>query len=438
MAPGTPTQRAYPKSPGFSRNFASSPRSFPAPITFATAGNPVHHVAVPTRKYAAGNSVGGMPMFFPMSPSSPVVVPTHVSTSPSSLGGKRVMSNTQLSGSQLSGQQVDKSKTSVTREDFLQALGLSTQTASPTPTAGQKVDKDPHSSHRQVGVEYPWGGGRAWTCDKVAFKHWIRAAIAERSGEQHRELYGYLSECFLDADANKDATVDSEEFDFLIERAAALPRRFGLCPAWVQLYGDISARRAARAKMFEEMDLDKDNSIGLEEWVAFAMRHVADKVESMAEHTVDYNHLDREDKQTFLQALSSALSDQHSEEYKSLYECMFRNFVEADLDMQGQITFEHFDALVDVQSHAVREAGLAPSLDQLYSDSQAKRAHRRKLFDSMDVSRSGTITFNEYLGFALRHIADKTDLHFKGGASEAVTCPVSGKTEGKCPLASFG
>lgn len=436
MTAVVPTVLANPLSSGFPEKFVPPRSNTPAPIIFTSVGKPVQPVAMPTRMYAPGNSGGDIGMLSPSSPTTRAISPSGIFTWPSVQGGQCVMSHAQRP-SCLAGQKVDESKTGVTREEFLQALGLP-QTSSPTPTVGQKVDEDQHSSHRQVGVLYPWGGGRAWACDKVAFKDWIRAAVLDRSGEQHRELYGYLCECFLDADADKDSTVDTEEFDFLIERAAALPRRFGLCPAWVQLYGDISARRAARAKMFQEMDQDNDESIGLEEWVAFAMRHIVDKVESMADHTVDYNHLDQEDKETFLQALSSALSDQRSEEYKSLFECMFRNFVEADMDMQGQIRFEHFDALVDVQSHAVRKAGLAPSPDQLYSDAQAKRAHRKKLFDSMDTNQSGTITFNEYLQFALKHIAKKTDMHLKVGDSGAVKCPISGKTEGKCPLAGVG
>merc|ERR1719181_249935 len=82
----------------------------------------------------------------------------------------------------------------------------------------------------------PWGGGCPWQSDKTAFKQFTKAAIENPNGKERKELYGFLAECFLDADGDRDGLVKESEFDYLIEKAAALPRRFGMAPSWTEMY----------------------------------------------------------------------------------------------------------------------------------------------------------------------------------------------------------
>lgn len=100
----------------------------------------------------------------------------------------------------------------------------------------------------------PWGGGCPWQTDKSAFKQFVKLAIEVPSSKERKELYGFLSECFLDADGDRDGLVGVDEFDFLIEKAASLPRRFGMAPSWVECYGDVAHRQQARGQMFAQMD----------------------------------------------------------------------------------------------------------------------------------------------------------------------------------------
>merc|ERR1711870_140164 len=101
-----------------------------------------------------------------------------------------------------------------------------------------------------LSADAPWGGGCPWSSDKTEFKKWCKAAIDYPRGKERKELYGYLAECFLDADGDRDGKVGVDEFDFLIEKAASLPRRFGLAPTWQEEYGDVARRAAARKHMF--------------------------------------------------------------------------------------------------------------------------------------------------------------------------------------------
>jgi len=79
-------------------------------------------------------------------------------------------------------------------------------------------------------------------------------AVNVPASKERKELYGFLAECFLDADGDRDGLIAPDEFDFLVENAAAMPRRFGLAPSWVECYGDVQHRQAARQQMFLQMD----------------------------------------------------------------------------------------------------------------------------------------------------------------------------------------
>lgn len=261
----------------------------------------------------------------------------------------------------------------------------------------------------------PWGGGCAWQCDKTSFKEFcVRAVNGNPSSRDRKELYGFLAECFLDADSDRDGLVSMDEFDFLIERAASLPRRFGLAPSWVECYGDVEGRQRARKEMFRQMDKDQSGKIGMEEWVEFTMAHIAEKVRTLAPGTVDFSHLERSTQEEFVSFLEVAMQNRHSEQYKALYEHLFKTFVEKDVMVKGAINFEEFDLLIEEAAKAPRTLGLAPQAHQAYDSAAHRQESRKQLFDTMDKDKGGTITFDEYLGWAVSHIAQKIQ-EFRAG-----------------------
>jgi Ca2+-binding EF-hand superfamily protein len=266
-------------------------------------------------------------------------------------------------------------------------------------------DLQPPKTKKRYQKAAPWGGGCAWQHDKTAFKTWIVNAMAGADSPERKELYGFLAECFIDSDGDRNGLIDHFEFDFLVEKSATLPRRFGVAPAWTECYGDVAHRMEARKGMFAKMDKHKRGLIGLEEWVEFSMTHIADKVKEMSKGEVDFAHLDSEGVTVFVDYCEKALADQKSEAYKSLYEHLLKTFVEADSCGKGAVTIDQFDILIDDAAHVPRSLGLAPTTAKAYKTVTERRKGRQTLFDTMDKDKNGTITFDEFLKWTLAHTA---------------------------------
>jgi len=142
-------------------------------------------------------------------------------------------------------------------------------------------------------------GACPWATECVAFKQWVQDAVTQK-GAAREELYAFLVECFRDADSDRDGFLNSEEFDFVVEKAAALPRRFGLAPSWKAMYGDISARHAGRLELFRQIDTGRKGIIGIDDWVQYAFKHISGKVRTMPMRTLDFQHLEASGKGHFL------------------------------------------------------------------------------------------------------------------------------------------
>jgi len=251
-------------------------------------------------------------------------------------------------------------------------------------------------------------GACPWATEAGAFKRWVTDAVS-LNGSERAELYTFLAECFKDADTDRDGFVNPEEFDFLVEKAAALPRRFGLAPSWKTLYGDVATRERSRAWLFQMVDKDKKNTISIDNWIQYAFKHITEKVQKMPTKTLDFQNLPASGKSGFLKFLRTAISDEASAEFQELYQFLFKNFVIADTDQKGSVTFEQFDHLVELSANAPRSLGLAPPTDQMFKSTGERRAARKKLFDGMDSDKGGTISFDEYLKYTLEHIAGKVE-----------------------------
>ena len=120
-----------------------------------------------------------------------------------------------------------------------------------------------------------------WANKSVAFKRWVTDAVG-KNGVERAELYAFLTECFNEADSDRDGFVNAMEFDLVVENAAALPRSFGLAHGWKALYGDIASRLRGRAKLFRTIDVDNKGTIGIENWSQCAFQHIAVKIQTMS------------------------------------------------------------------------------------------------------------------------------------------------------------
>lgn len=259
-------------------------------------------------------------------------------------------------------------------------------------------------------------GACPWATESVAFKRWVTDAVS-KNGVERAELYAFLAECFKDADSDRDGFVNAAEFDFLVEKAAALPRRFGLAPSWKALYGDLASRQIGRAKLFRTIDVDNKDTIGIDNWIQYAFQHIAEKVKTMPTHSLDFENLPASGKGNFVRFLRIAVSDKTSVEYQELYQFLFKNFVLADTDQKGSVNFDQFDRLVELSALAPRSLGLAPPSEEMFRSDGERRASRKKLFNSMDSDFGGTISFDEYLKYTVDHIQQKV---MSAQAGEAV------------------
>ena len=125
--------------------------------------------------------------------------------------------------------------------------------------------------------------------------------------------------------------------------------------------------------------------------------------------TLDFAHLDKSTPEQFIEFLKTALADKHSENFKSLYEFLFKCFVESDKEEKGAIHFEQFDGLIEDVAQAPRALGLAPTSAQSYPTVEARKAARLEEFNAMDFDQSGTVTFDKFLGWCLQHIQQKVE-----------------------------
>ena len=189
------------------------------------------------------------------------------------------------------------------------ALGLNGR---PAPKAKAKSKSQPKDGSRPTKPTSTVAKGACpWATESVAFKRWVQDAVTRNAAERE-ELYAFLTECSVDADTDRDGLVNAEEFDFLIEKAAALPRRFGLAPGWKALYGDIASRQAGRAKLFKTIDEHKKNTIGIDDWIQYAFKHIAEKVKTMPMRSLDFENLQASGKGHFLRFLKVAVSSTSS------------------------------------------------------------------------------------------------------------------------------
>merc|ERR1719194_331629 len=107
----------------------------------------------------------------------------------------------------------------------------------------------------------------------------------------------------------------------------------------------------------------------------------------------------------FIAFCSKATSDSTSSEAENLYQFLLNCFSMADNDFDGKVDLEEFDMMVELAAKDVRRLGLAPTHEQTYRNGTERRAARTQLFDQINADRSGYISFEEWLEYALRHIA---------------------------------
>merc|ERR1712023_430745 len=230
------------------------------------------------------------------------------------------------------------------------------------------------------------GGAEGWRHNKTDFAHWVKEASTQPNSKAKREFYGYLQMAFGDVDVDKDGKINAQEFDYLCEKVAAMPRRFGFAPSWESEYGgSIEKRTAARKAMFDAVDSKQGAArgwIGAAQFTDWATTHIAGKIAEIdTASEVDFYHVANYAEADFLKAIEVAVTNKNSREYASLYEFLLTAFVETDATCRGEITYAEFNKLI---------------------------------FESMDDTKTGLITFRKFLEWTVTHTAGKVEAHKAG------------------------
>merc|ERR1712060_678996 len=163
--------------------------------------------------------------------------------------------------------------------------------------------------------------------------------------------------------------INPEEFDLLLEKVAALPRRFGLAPSWQVEYGGDAARRTvARKAMFDAIDgadgFKPRGKIAMGQFLNWSTAHIFSKVGTIRGEAgrVAFRHVE----------------DFTKEEYVA--------YVDEAVNKPNSIA-------------SPRHFGLAPA--------GRDAAARRMMFDAMDYNKSGYVTFRKFLRFVREHAREK-------------------------------
>merc|ERR1712150_139316 len=116
---------------------------------------------------------------------------------------------------------------------------------------------------------------------RVAFRHvedftkeeyvaYVDEAVNKPNSVASTTLYNYLLTLFVEADKECKGRINFEQFDELVDLAAATPRHFGLAPA--------TRDAAARKEMFDAMDYNKAGFITFRKFLRFVREHAREKV----------------------------------------------------------------------------------------------------------------------------------------------------------------
>jgi len=114
---------------------------------------------------------------------------------------------------------------------------------------------------------------------------------------------------------------------------------------------------------------------------------------------VDYYNVENYDKDAFLRAIKTAISDKKSPEFTRLYEFLLTIFVEEDHACRGVVNRDGFERLVNRAAFVPRQFGLAPPT--------ASAERIEEIYKGMEDSRLSGVTFRKFLDWSVKHLQTK-------------------------------
>eukprot|EP00494_Astrolonche_serrata_P005275 UN05291 len=113
---------------------------------------------------------------------------------------------------------------------------------------------------------------------KTEYVQFLKRALNNRNGDENKVFYRQMFAHFNAADKDYDGLVKFDDFDNLIEAAAAKVRRLGLAPPTSEMYKNDEERLASRKKVFAEMNVSGSGAITFDEFLKYIFEHMKGKV----------------------------------------------------------------------------------------------------------------------------------------------------------------
>jgi len=108
--------------------------------------------------------------------------------------------------------------------------------------------------------------------DEATFINYLEHAVNNPTSGAYASLYEFLLTIFVEADVNCKGTINRAEFDLIVDRAAQVPRQFGLAPP--------GSSKALRDQIFNSMDDNNSGTITFRKFVAWTVTHSKGKIEN--------------------------------------------------------------------------------------------------------------------------------------------------------------
>jgi Ca2+-binding EF-hand superfamily protein len=112
-------------------------------------------------------------------------------------------------------------------------------------------------------------------------------------------------------------------------------------------------------------------------------------------------------REEFIIFVHQAIHDKKSPAYAELYQFMVNCFVRADTNLEGRVYLEQIDGLIDEAAALPRLYGYAPKNEDLYPSPAMRKAARAKTFNSIDTTKNGYISLEQWVKWATTHITGK-------------------------------
>jgi len=245
--------------------------------------------------------------------------------------------------------------------------------------------------------------------ERASFVRFIKHAAEDENSPEFADLRHFLTRCFVDCDTDFDGLIGPVDFDKLVERAGALPRKWGFAPTTAEMFSTDEARMAFRKKTFKEIDTSGVGTFALDEWLSWALSHVRVKSKYINYATAETKM--STSKSDFKEFIVAAVKSRHCPEYKELYHFLQDCFMKADTDNTGFIDAKKFDTMVELAAEAPRKFGYAPPSSETYASDEARLQARTAMFKEIVAKNkrgmSDRISLNAWLLWAYQHICAK-------------------------------